>query len=566
MVELNQVLLYEEGVHAPVAVVKSGDTGEIAMRISGKVEASLAPDGGYNNDLPHQIMAGHLPMILHPEPRDVLTLGLGGGITLGTLTLYPEVRSIDSLEISPEVVAAARDYFGSANRGALDSEMVRNVIGDGRNHIEYTTQRFDVITSVPSNPWIAGIGNLFTVEFFQACRDRLAEGGILCNWIHKINMRGEDFRTVLRTFVEVFGDHAQLWDLGLDCMLIGSTSPVRFDGARFAALLGNPEIARDLKALGVTDGPTFLRHYRLDSGRLRRYVKDGPTNRDNFPILEFSCPYGLYGHDFDAYRDLTSAGRTPLDTTWLTGVDGPVLERANVLQEAFHRLEVVRSADDRLAREIETRRREGQTLASPKLLKMALDITDSLKVVEASLRAGNDPWLEHRTNLLAASTLEITGTDSLAATLARYFLKVARRAPEKATRISYLEQALPYVDRDSSPDAPRQHAQLWLTAGMPGKAIPMIEAALVRRPQNPNLLALLGVLHAASGDLRKGLPLFDQALSLAEDRKLRSEIYQNRGFTLEKLGQKDEAREAYESALAENPENKGAQGLLEALR
>ncbi len=566
MVDLNQVLLYEEGVHAPVAVVKSGRTGEIAMRISGKVEASLAPGGGYNNDLPHQIMAGHLPMILHPEPRDVLTLGLGGGVTLGTLTLYPEVRTIDSLEISPEVVAAARDYFSSANRGALESDKVRSVIGDGRNHIEYTTQRFDVITSVPSNPWIAGIGNLFTVEFFQACRDRLREGGILCNWIHKINMRGEDFRTVLRTFIEVFGDHAQLWDLGLDCMLIGSTSPVRFDASRFAALIGNAEIARDLESLGVTDAPTFLRHYRLDSSRLRRYVDGGPTNRDNFPILEFSCPYGLYGHDFDAYRDLTSAGRTPLDTTWLAGVDGAILERANVLQEAFHRLEIVRSADDVLAKEIEARRRRGETLASPALLRMALDITDGLKAVEASLRTGNDPWLEHHTNVLAATTLEIGGTTTLAATLARYFLKVAQRAVDNATRISYLEQALSYVDRDPDPDAPRQHAQMWLAVGMPAKAIPIIEAALGKRPENPALLQLLGVLQAASGDLEKGLSLFDRSLSLAKDGKLRSEIHQNRGFALEKMGKRGEAREAYENALAENPENEGARELLDALR
>ena len=86
------------------------------------------------------------------------------------------------------------------------------------------------------------------------------------------------------------------------------------------------------------------------------------------------------------------------------------------------------------------------------------------------------------------------------------------------------------------------------------------------RTENPALLQLLGVLEAANGDLGRGLALFDQALSLAKDGRLRSEIHQNRGFTLEKMGKKNDAREAYESALAENPENTGARGLLEALR
>ena len=151
----NQVIRYEEGIHAPVAVVKNSQ-GDIALRISGKVEASLAPGGAFNTDFPHQVLAGHLPMILCGRPRTVLTLGLGGGVTLGTLTLYAAER-IDSLEISPEVIELAKDHFGAANRGALINPRVRNVIGDGRNHIEYTTRRYDVITSVPSNPWIAGM-------------------------------------------------------------------------------------------------------------------------------------------------------------------------------------------------------------------------------------------------------------------------------------------------------------------------------------------------------------------------------------------------------------------------
>ena len=109
-IENNEVLFHQVGLHAEVTVVeKKSDPKIRALRISGKADASIGPDGGFTQDLPHQVLAGHLPMLLHPEPKRVLTLGLGGGVTLGTLTLYPlPERSIDNLEISHEVIEAAR--------------------------------------------------------------------------------------------------------------------------------------------------------------------------------------------------------------------------------------------------------------------------------------------------------------------------------------------------------------------------------------------------------------------------------------------------------------------------
>ncbi len=563
VIAYNDVLLYKEGVHAPVAIVRHSATGETAMRISGKVEASAAADGGYNNDLPHQIMAGHLPMLLHPQPKRVLTLGLGGGVTLGTLTLYPEVEAIDSLEISPEVVDAAGEYFAGVNRGAITNSIVRHVVGDGRNHIEYTDQMFDVITSVPSNPWIAGIGNLFTVEFFEACRARLAEGGILCNWIHKINMRDEDFRTVARTFSMVFGEHAQLWDFGLDCMLIGSLAPVTFDQARFAASLANPEIANDLANLGVTDTATFLKHFRLDTAGLRRFAGAGVANSDNFPVLEFSCPHGLYGHTWDAYGALTQAGRAELtNATWISGVAPETIARSDTLQEAFLRFERVRVAEDHLADEVARLRRAGKPLNDPRLLRAAQGIMDSLVHVEASLRVGRDPWLEKRANAIAAKTFGISPSPTLAGTISRQYLIFASKQSGDG-RLRWLEAALPFAHAD--PEAPMKHGQLWLSVQRPGRAIPLVEKDVAAHPKDARRAQLLGTLYAASGRSAEGLRELERALSLATDKAVRSQILQNRGFTLERAGDRERAAEAYRAALAENPANENARKLLEAL-
>ena len=566
------VVLYQEGVHAPIAVVQRNSDGEVAMRISGKVEASVRDDGGFNNDLPHQLMAGHLPMLLHPAPKQVLTLGLGGGVTLGTLSLYPEVEHIDSLEISQEVVDAARDHFGKANRGAIVNPMVRNVVGDGRNHIEYTSQRFDVMTSVPSNPWIAGIGNLFTVEFFEACRDRLNDGGIMCNWIHKVNMREEDFRTVLRTFVAVFGEHAQLWDLGLDCMLIGSKGPVRFDAARFDRLRADARIEEDLAALGIIDRPTFLKHYRLGPQQLRAFVGDGPTNTDNFPVLEFWCPYGLYGDAYAAYRGLTRAGRDPLVASWLGDVTEPELKRANVLQEAFLRLEKARAAYAQLLDEIATIRRSGESLqaslarATPAeraaFLGLSNRILDGLFDVAMSLVEGRDPWLDNRTNDLAVDALDLGRASSLAGTLTRALLNIASQLPADQST-THLTRAKALAERDAS--AAIEFANALLKQGTPAPAIAVMERHALASDALPALLDRLGVLYCATGRTNEGLPLFERALAGTTDKAARSAVLQNKGFALQGLRRLSEAAAVYREALTENPNNTQVQNLLRAL-
>jgi spermidine synthase len=518
VLRVNTVLSYHEGIHAPVAVVRS-PTGAVAMRISGKVEASLAPSGGYNNDLPHQILAGHLPMILHPAPREVLTLGLGGGVTLGTLTLYP-VDSIDSLEISPEVIAAAREHFAEANRGALDDVRVRNVIGDGRNHLEYTPRRYDVITSVPSNPWIAGIGNLFTVEFFATCRERLREGGIVCNWIHKVNMRADDFRTVVRTFLEVFDEHAQLWDLGYDCLLIGSPAPLRLDGERLARLLEGPEVAKDLGGLGITDPAMLFRHYKLDTAGMRDFAGGaggGPLNTDTYPVLEHSCPFGLYGHALDAFRALVAAGHSPLaGAAWTSGLEPAARDRAAALQAAFHGYLKAFIREHELTEALAALKARGEDIQGrPDILELALGISDDLYEVAAAIRrAGGDPWLAGVAWNLSRKAITVPEQETFGATLAVWFLRLVKEwmddPGKRARRDAYIEKALALAGED--PDVALLAADYSVRAtGNRAAAIAVLAEALARFPTDLRLSPLLARYHYETGILHQDALEFDAA-------------------------------------------------------
>jgi len=576
----NQVQYYQEGIHAPVAVV-TNPAGAVAMRISGKVEASLIPGGGYNNDLPHQVMAGHLPMILHPDPKDALTLGLGGGVTLATLTAHP-ARAIDSLEISPEVVHAARTYFSEANRGALDDPRVRNVIGDGRFHLEYTTRMYDVITSVPSNPWIAGIGNLFTVEFFEICKARLRDDGIICNWIHKVNMRVGDYRTVVRTFLQVFGEHAQLWDLGYDSLLIGSKSPIRIDIERLRRLFERPEIAQDLDGLGIRGPATLLRHFKFDTQAMHRFarpaggaadggslgtesLRTGLINTDTHPVLEFSCPFGLYGYTLDAYKGLADASYTKLTEEFLLHGTPEDLRQAGLLQTAFQKYLESFIREMEVSETVSQLREQQQPLTGRRdLLEAAQRLIGDLKEIAVDLEAaGGDPWLGRRAAALAERALDVPTRESLAGTLGSWFLKVARLQKTPEESLKYAQQARPFAHADAM--LALDFADLSLKLGRANEGLTVLRKALEGSPKNARLYLATGVLLRTLGASDKALEAFDTGLRHVTNPIVRSQLHADVGLTYQNKRQFDFAMAEYEKALEIHPENEKAQQWLENL-
>jgi len=281
----NKILFYKEGIHTTVTT-ELAVTGNIFLRVNGKTDASLA------QDMRTQLLSGYLPMLFNKNPQSVLVIGQGSGVTLGAVEQFP-VKEIDLVEISPAVIEGSR-FFGPFNHNSLDDPRVNIILEDGRNHITLTDKKYDVIISEPSNPWISGIGALFTVDFFKKVRERLHPGGVVCIWTHT-NMSPGNFKSIGKAFHAVF-PQVSMWEsiVGDDYLLIGSMEPYSLPYEKAQALFDHPVRGKDLKRLGLSSVRDLMGLLIMKEDRLQEFIKEAPVHTDDNSLLEFGAPEYIY--------------------------------------------------------------------------------------------------------------------------------------------------------------------------------------------------------------------------------------------------------------------------------
>ncbi|MDD5092512.1 MAG: fused MFS/spermidine synthase [Candidatus Wallbacteria bacterium] len=276
------ILFQKEGIEAFINVLE--DKGIRTLAINGKVDAS---DGA---DMSTQRLLGHVPCFLHPDPQKVLVIGWGSGVTAWCASLHGPSR-IDAVEICSEVVDASR-FFSHVNGNILESPGLNMHIDDGRNFLYASRDRFDVIISEPTNLWIAGIGSLFSIEFFDLVKSRLNPGGIICQWVHCYEISEQDFKTVIRTFSSVF-PFCHAFKVGeSDLLLTGGFSGISsmdWMKDRISSPAG-----QDMQKDGISSIEDFLALELASGNDLRIYAGDGELNTDDNSLIEFSAPYSLF--------------------------------------------------------------------------------------------------------------------------------------------------------------------------------------------------------------------------------------------------------------------------------
>lgn len=250
----------------------------------------------------------HLPLLLHPQPREVAFLGLGTGLTAAGALPHPEVERITIVELIPEVVSAAR-MLGEHNFGLVDRPNVEIRIDDARHALLSTEKRFDVVVSDLFVPWESETGYLYTVEHYRLARKRLREGGLFCQWLPLYQLGAADFELIADSFATVF-PHTTLWWGQLQShrpivALIGSEQPLQLNAQTIDSRLAR---LRD-SSLGRDDEIQTAAHLleRLAGRWQPRHPQR--LNTDEFPRVEFLTPLShqnrrlLQGHVLELFFD-----------------------------------------------------------------------------------------------------------------------------------------------------------------------------------------------------------------------------------------------------------------------
>jgi spermidine synthase len=266
------LIFVQEGINNVVAVVANryGD-GNLTLHLSGHWEATTDLLGRV-----HLHMLGHLPMLFARRSESAAVIGLGTGITTGSLLRYPTLRRVDLLEIEPAVVAAA-PLYEFINHRPLADPRTRLILMDGRSHLTYGHQTYDVITVDPIHPFVAGSGNLYSEDFYRIVRSRLNPGGIFCQWIPLGGVSPESFDTMLATLRDVF-PHLALFTFFGEGVVLASAEPLRMPWSDLAARFSAPAVRNDFAALDIQT-PFNLLAFLTGAGRQIDAYLDGFDHR-----------------------------------------------------------------------------------------------------------------------------------------------------------------------------------------------------------------------------------------------------------------------------------------------
>lgn len=263
----------EEGVQTSVSIHTGAFRGWL-MYLDGLHQASDAPEMVRLHRL-----IGHLPMVLHPNPKRSLVVGLGGGATPGAVSQHD--TRVQVVELSDSVRKGA-EYFRHVNYDLLHRENVTLRVDDGRNFLARTRDRFDVVTADLIQPVHAGAGNLYSREYFTLVRDALAEGGLALQWIGQRS--DAQYKLIMRTFLEVF-PHTTLWLDGQ--LMVGSVTPLTLTPALVDAKRARPETRLALDEVGLDRFETLAKWYVAGPDDLRAFVGNGPVLTDDRPRVEY---------------------------------------------------------------------------------------------------------------------------------------------------------------------------------------------------------------------------------------------------------------------------------------
>jgi spermidine synthase len=287
--EGGRVVSYRDGTMAAVSVVEDAD-GVTRLRINNRQQE------GSSATRFTDARQALLPMLLHPAPQRALFLGLGTGVTAASAAEDPTLQ-VDAVELLPEVIDASA-HFRQAVDGGATHPRLHLVAADARRYVRTSSQHYDVIVADNYHPARSGSGALYTVEHFATVRERLAEGGVFCQWLPLHQLDIDTVRIIVRSFLAA---HPNTWAViatnSLETPVLGLVT--RRDAARFSLRevrerLARPTLPQPLADFGLADEFALLGSFVAGPSSLARFAVGAALNTDDRPLVAYRAPRTTY--------------------------------------------------------------------------------------------------------------------------------------------------------------------------------------------------------------------------------------------------------------------------------
>ncbi|MGY8799189.1 MAG: fused MFS/spermidine synthase [Longimicrobiales bacterium] len=302
-----------EGRNSSIAVTELGN-GLRNFHVGGKVVASTEPQ-----DMRLQGMLGHLTAMLHDDPKTVLIVGFGAGVTAGTFVAHPGIERIVICEIEPLITDVSSQYFSEANNDVLSDPRVEVIHDDARHFLLTTDEKFDLITSDPIHPWMKGAAALYSAEYFSLVQDRLNDGGVVTQWVPLYESTEPAVKSEMATFFEAFPD-GTVWGntyegAGYDVVMAARKGGLEINVVDYVDRLMSPDhssVAMSLAQTGFPRAMDLLTTYAADAYDLADWLADAEVNRDRNLRLMYLAGLGLNEYVAgDIYREVLDRRRFP---------------------------------------------------------------------------------------------------------------------------------------------------------------------------------------------------------------------------------------------------------------
>ncbi len=341
-----ETLFHRDGKTATVSITK--DSINMSIKTNGKPDAGIQVTGsGHSKDEETMVIAGAIGVILRPEARTAAIIGWGSGLTTHTLLTAPQIDSVDTIEIEPEMIKGAT-LFGSRVRLAYEDPRSHAKIEDAKSYFSFYNKKYDLIISEPSNPWVSGVASLFTKEFYSHIRGYLNENGLFIQWLHLYDIDMPLVASIMKALSPYFSDYVIYATNSVDILI--AARPVGNIQEPITSFLTMNSLMNELRKIDIMGVPDINVRLIGDKATLSRLFESYniAANSDYLPIVDLyavksrffvSMAYGpFHSIQFDRLPILEMLGKhrvniSPANVTYSTYPKALRIHFANMLYQ-----------------------------------------------------------------------------------------------------------------------------------------------------------------------------------------------------------------------------------------